>query len=131
MTGRRPRILGCTRGAAAIEFAIISMVLIGLTIGIIDFGRTLYVKNQISSLADQAVRKVLIDPAIASATLESELREDFYAGDADSLSVDITSESVGGISYRIVTVGFPMTLFVPGLSSDAISLSVTRRVPAG
>jgi Flp pilus assembly protein TadG len=131
MTGRRLRILGCTRGAAAIEFAIISMVLIGLTIGIIDFGRTLYVKNQISSLADQAVRKVLIDPAIASATLESELREDFYAGDADSLSVDVTSESVGGISYRIVTVGFPMTLFVPGLSSDAISLSVTRRVPAG
>jgi Flp pilus assembly protein TadG len=129
MTGRR--ILACTRGAAAVEFAIISMVLIGLTIGIIDFGRTLYVKNQISSLADQAVRKVLIDPAIASATLESELREDFYAGDADNLSVDVSSESVDGISYRIVTVGFPMTLFVPGLSSDAISLSVTRRVPAG
>lgn len=135
MTGRLNRLLGrilaCTRGAAAVEFAIISMVLIALTIGIIDFGRTLYVKNQISSLADQAVRKVLINPAIASATLESELREDFYAGDADNLSVDVSSESVDGISYRIVTVGFPMTLFVPGLSSDAISLSVTRRVPAG
>jgi Flp pilus assembly protein TadG len=135
MIGRLNRVLGrilaCTRGAAAVEFAIISMMLIGLTIGIIDFGRTLYVKNQISSLADQAVRKVLINPAIASATLEAELREDFYAGDADNLSVDVSSESVGGISYRIVTVGFPMTLFVPGLSSDAISLSVTRRVPAG
>lgn len=128
---RRLGILACTRGAAAVEFAIISMVLIALTIGIVDFGRTLYVKNQISSLADQAVRKVLIDPGIASATLESELREDFYAGDADNLSVGVSSETVDGISYRIVTVGFPMTLFVPGLSSDAISLSVTRRVPAG
>ncbi len=131
MSRARQSIRRCTRGAAAVEFAIISMVLIGLIVAIIDFGRTLYVKNQISALADQAVRKVLIDPSISSATLEAELRDDFYAGDADDLTFDVDSETVDGISYRIVTVGYPMTLFVPGLSSDAVSLSVRRRVPAG
>lgn len=131
MTPARQSILGCTRGAAAVEFAIVSMVLIGLTVGTIDFGRTLYVKNQISALADQAVRKVLIDPSISGSTLESELREDFFAGEADELTFNVTSETVDGISYRVVTVGYPITLFVPGLSSNAVSLSVTRRVPAG
>ncbi len=106
-------------------------MLIGLLVATIDFGRTLYVKNQISSLADQAVRKVLLDPSISGATLESELRDGFYAGNADDLTFDVTSETVDGISYRIVTVGYPMTLFIPGLSSNAVSLSVTRRVPAG
>lgn len=120
-----------TCGTAAVEFAIISTVLIGLCIATIDFGRTLYVKNQISALADMAVRKVLINPLISGSTLESELRGDFFAGNPDDVSFSVSSETVDGIAYRIVTVGFPMTLFIPGLNSEAISLSVTRRVPAG
>jgi TadE-like protein len=131
MTGAGRSIRGCTRGAAAVEFAIISMVLIGLLVATIDFGRTLYVKNQISALADQAMRKVLIDPSISGDTLESELRDDFYAGDSAELTFDVDDETVDGIAYRVVTIGYPMTLFIPGLSSDAVSLSVTRRVPAG
>jgi hypothetical protein len=131
MMRARRSIRGCTAGAAAVEFAIISMVLIGLLVGTIDFGRTLYVKNQISALADQAMRKVLIDPSISGDTLESELRDDFYAGDAAELTFDVADETIDGIAYRVVTIGYPMTLFIPGLSSDAVSLSVTRRVPAG
>lgn len=125
------RYRGCTLGAAAVEFAIISTVLIGLLIATIDFGRTLLTQHQISSLADQAVRKVLLDPDISTATLESELRADFTVGNPDDLTVSATTETTDGISYRVLTVGFPMLLFIPGLESDTVSLSVTRRVPAG
>jgi Flp pilus assembly protein TadG len=131
MTRLARRFRDCARGAAAVEFAIISTVLIALLIGTIDFGRTLLTQHQISSLADQAARKVLLDPDVSSATLESELRAEFSAGNPDDLTVAITTEEAGGISYRVVTVGFPMMLFIPGLDSDTISLSVTRRVPAG
>jgi Flp pilus assembly protein TadG len=130
---RRParRLRDCTVGAAAVEFAIVSAVLIGLCIAAVDFGRAFFAQHQISSLADQAARKVLIDPGVSSATLESELRADFWAGDPDDLSVSITSESADGIAYRVVTVGFEMMLFIPGLNSDTVSLNITRRVPAG
>ena len=121
----------CTAGAAAVEFAIISTLLIGLLVATVDFGRAFFTQHQISSLADQAVRKVLIDPDISSATLESELRAEFWAGNPDDLTVSIASETSGGLTYRVVTVGFPMMLFIPGLNSDAVALSVTRRVPAG
>ena len=125
------RFRACTRGAAAVEFAIVSTVLIGLLVATVDFGRTLFTQHQISSLADQAVRKVLLDPGISSATLESELRAAFSAGNPADLTVSATTETADGISYRVVTVGFPMMLFIPGLDSDTVSLSVTRRVPAG
>ena len=131
MTRLPRRFHACTTGAAAVEFAIISTVLIGLCIATVDFGRTFYTRHQISALADQAVRKVLIDPDVSSAALAAELRADFSAGNAGDLTVSISSETAGGMSFRVVTVGYPMTLFIPGLNSDAVSLSVTRRVPEG
>ncbi len=124
-------LAACTRGAAAVEFAIISVVLIMLLIGIVDFGRTLYIKNQISFLADRAVRSVMLHPDIDGAALAAELRDGFTAGNPDSLAVDVTSQSVDGTDYRIVTIGFPVALFVPNIGTDPISLSVSRRVPAG
>ena len=123
------RLCDCTCGAAAVEFAIVSTVLIGLLVATVDFGRTLFTQHQLSSLADRAVRKVLIDPEISSATLEAELRGEFWAGNPDDLVFSVASETAGGIDYRVVSVGFPMLLFIPGLNSDTLALSVTRRVP--
>lgn len=125
------RCLRHAGGTAAVEFAIISVVLIAICIAFVDFGRTLYVKNQLSYLADQATRKVLLDPDITDATLTTELRNTFTAGDANSLTVGVASSVNGANTYRIVTVGFPMTLFIPTLSSGTLNLSITRRVPAG
>lgn len=131
MIRRLLAIRGCTAGTAAVEFAIVGAVFIALVIGILDFGRTFYVKNQISALADQAARKMLIDPNISEATLQSELKDDFFAGNADDLTVTVTTETASGTSYRVVTVVYPMTLLIPGLASNAISLNVMRRVPTG
>jgi Flp pilus assembly protein TadG len=119
------------RGAAAVEFSIISVVLVTLLIGIVDFGRTLYVKNQLSFLADQATRKVLIDPAITDTTLESELAADFTAGDSSDLTVTLSNDTANGNTYRLIDISYPMTLFIPNLTSQSINLSVVRRVPSG
>lgn len=118
-------------GAAAIEFAIIGVVLVALSIATVDFGRTLYVKNQLSWLADQATRKVLVDPDITDATLESELRASFTAGNGADLTVSLRNETVGSNAYRVLEIDFPLALFIPGLSSGTVDLNVTRRVPTG
>ena len=130
MIRRIVRDLGrCTRGAAAVEFAIISMVLVTLAIGIVDFGRTLYTKNQLSFLADQATRKLLLNPNLSSTTLESELRGDFTAGDPSSVTITITDQVVNSTTYRLINIDFPMTLFIPNLASGTLALNVKRRVP--
>lgn len=117
------------RGTAAIEFSIIGLVLISLCVATIDFGRTLYVKNQLSLLADEAARKVLLDPAISNADLETQLRGDFNAGDSTALTVSLSSMTIDGTSYRVLAIDFPMTLFIPNLASGTLNLNVSRRVP--
>lgn len=119
------------QGAAAVEFAIISGVLVMLLIAIVDFGRTLYVKNQLSFLADQAARSVLVQPGITDATLEADLRADFNAGDPTDLTVTISTVVVGANTFRVLSIDYPVTLFVPNLASSILDLNVTRRVPTG
>ena len=119
----------CTSGAAAVEFSIISLVLVTVAIGIIDFGRTLYTKNQLSFLADQATRRLLIDPATSSGTLESELLGDFTAGDSNQVTITITDQIVNSTTYRVIDIDYPITLFIPNLASGTLDLNVTRRVP--
>lgn len=123
------RLFACTRGAAAVEFAIVSVILIGLLIAIVDFGRTLYIKNQLSFLADQATRTMLVSPTTADATIINTVNTDFSAGDSDDLTVTVTYETIGTIDYRVINIDFPMTLFIPNLASNQINLSVMRRVP--
>lgn len=123
------RLLRCTRGAAAVEFAIVSVVFVTVCIAVVDFGRTLYVKNQLSFLADIAARQILINPTVPSATLETDLRNEFVAGDPASLAIAITNETVGSNDFRRIAISFPVTLFIPYLASQNITLSVNRRVP--
>ncbi|MEM7058690.1 MAG: TadE/TadG family type IV pilus assembly protein [Pseudomonadota bacterium] len=130
MIGLR-RILKCQSGAAAVEFSIISVVLVMLLIGIVDFGRTLYVKNQLSFLADQAARSVLVDPNITDTALETALRTDFSGGDPVDLTVTISADTVGGVDFRVISIDYPITLFIPNLASSTLDLNVTRRMPAG
>lgn len=125
------RLAKCQTGAAAVEFAIVSSVLIMLLIAIVDFGRTLYIKNQLSFLADKAARSILVNPNITDASLETTLRSDFVAGDPLGLTVDITTDVVSGTTFKVLSIDYPVTLFVPNLASSTLDLNVTRRIPAG
>lgn len=118
-------------GTAAIEFSIIGLVLTSLCIATVDFGRTLYVKNQLSLLADEAARKVLLNPAVTDTQLENELRGDFDAGDPNDLKVTLSTETIGSSNFRVLDIDFPITLFIPSLASATLNLNVSRRVPEG
>ncbi len=119
------------KGAAAVEFSIISVVLVALLVGIVDFGRTLYVKNQMSFLADQAARSILINGSISDASLEAEIRAGFNAGEDTDLTVTFASDSVSGDDYRVVTIIYPVNLFIPNIAPELLTLTVVRRVPQG
>ncbi len=119
----------CEGGAAAIEFAIISWVMILVSLGVIEFGRGLNLRNDLSFAADFAARKILTDANITDAALETEVRSALTSGDPDLLQVIIGTEEVDGVRFRTVTLSYPLTLLVPGLASDAIDLSLARRIP--
>ncbi|MEM7210838.1 MAG: TadE family protein [Pseudomonadota bacterium] len=124
-------VIRCERGVAAVEFAIVSVVLMTLLIGGIDMGRTFYVKNQLSFLADRAARAVLVDPDVTDAALQATLAAEFTAGDSSLLAVNVSAQTVSGIDFRVIQIDYPMALFVPFLNYSSLALNVNRRVPTG
>ena len=60
--GARKRRFGLmSRGSTAVEFALICLPFVGVALGILEFGRALYVRNNLSFAADRAARMVLIE----------------------------------------------------------------------
>lgn len=113
----------CVAGAAAIEFAIIAMVMILLFVGMLEFGRGLYVYNGIAYAADVGARRILLDNNIAEANLKDAVRDAFRGGNPASLEIE--SELDGG--YRTIEVGYQFNLLIP--NQAPIGLLLKRRVP--
>jgi Flp pilus assembly protein TadG len=64
--GSLRRLARSNGGAAAVEFAIIVWVLIFVCLGVIEFGRGLHVRNEMSFAGDRAARKILTtDPLVS------------------------------------------------------------------
>lgn len=123
------RLPNCESGAAAIEFAIISLALILVSLGVIEFGRGLQVRNELSFAADFGARKMLTNPTVSDSDIENEVRSALTVADPDLLQVTMGTEMVEGVQFRTIVLGYPFTLLIPGLSSDAITLALARRIP--
>jgi Flp pilus assembly protein TadG len=120
---------GCQSGAAAIEFAIIALVLILVCLGVIEFGRSLQVRNELSFAADFGARKILTDSTISDSDLENVVRSALIVADPDLMQVTIGTETVDGVQFRTIALAYPFTLLIPGLSSDSVTLALARRTP--
>jgi hypothetical protein len=136
------RLRDCRAGSTSVEFAIICMALLLVTFGVIEFGRGLYVRNQLSQAADCGARLILAGAVgsgcgppriptgpVLDSELQSAVRSAFTAGTPELLTVTAGSETVGGVPFRTITLSYPFTPLVPQLSSGAINLGVTRRTP--
>ena len=115
-------------GASAIEFAIVGSVLVVLSIGIIEFGRAFFLRNDLSYVADVASRMLLMNSAAAEATVRAAAKGKFD-GDPDSLTVTFATETSSGVNFKTVTMSYPQTLMIPFLANNTMTLTVVRRVP--
>lgn len=123
------RAIRCDLGVAAVEFAFVGLLAISLILGIIEFGRALFIRNELAFAADIATRKVLLDPPKTGGDLDrlkATIRDDITFG-RDQLEIDLQLPSPSGT--MLMTLRQPLTLLVPGLHQSGIMLSVDRRIP--
>lgn len=132
------RAWGCRSGATAVEFAILCLPLFLMALGLVEFGRALNLRNDLSYAADVAARKVLIGqiPAGSSesdvlAKLDAAVRGAFAAGDPNLLQVTVGKETVDGAVFRRLSIHYDFTLLLPGLKDGPIALELSRRIPLG
>jgi Flp pilus assembly protein TadG len=117
-------------GASAVEFAICGAILIFLSLGVIEFGRALLVRNELSYAADRATRVVLMDPGASDSTVAAAARTAFEEH-ADLLAVTVDEETVDGLPSRVITLTYPIDLLVPIPSGGSFNVSISRRISRG
>lgn len=128
----------CEKGATAVEFAIIAMPLIMVTVGTIEVGRALQVRNSMEHNTDRVERSILIleraskseEPYIKTAS-GREILTTRLKGGYDSAAVGApTPETVDGtvISFSTITLSENFQLLIPFLDSSPITMTVQRKV---
>lgn len=122
-----PQFVQCERGTAAIEFGVVAILLIGVTIGIIEVGRALFMTNELGHAADRAARAVMLQFDITEADLTEVVRDERFLTGLVPENV-IVEIDAGGPAFRRVQLSYPFTPMVSGLTLDAVTLSADRRV---
>lgn len=121
------------------EFAIIATVMVAVTVGIIETGRGLYLRNELSYAADRAVRHVFY-LAPSAGKEHSEIAADLRDAAATALSGfrpdPLVVQPVQQGDAWIVTLSYPFRLLIPCLPGldcgwrDEFRVEVVRHVPA-
>ncbi len=133
------RLRGCEKGTVAVEFGLIAIPLIMGSLGLIELGRALWMRNAMEHQADLIERSILIleRPAVGATPYirSGEGREILTS----RLKANFTSASVGapqvvsrnGVNYEFstITVSYNIELLIPFLSQDRITMTVERKVP--
>ena len=131
MSVRRARVWRSESGAVAVEFALVGLIAITLMLAILEFGRSFYMRNEMSYAADVAARTILMNQAVTNITVEETIRGAITFGMSEDLEVALGAESVGGVTFRTLLIRYPLSLFIPSLTADGLMLTVSRRIPLG
>lgn len=123
----RQRFLRCQRGAAAVEFALIALLLILGTIGLIEIGRALFMTNELAYAADRAARIVMLQFDISEADLTLAVQDEDLLTALVPENIVVASDT-SGTSFRAVQLSYPFTPIVAGLTLFSVTLTADRQV---
>lgn len=113
-------------GVAAIELALALPLLVVVTFAIVDFGRALAARNEMSHALGRAMRLVHLDPTVTPEQIEDSLESYLSNFDAD-MTVQITE--VSGTNFMEVSVNFPFKLAIPFSPVKEVELHVATLAP--
>ncbi len=111
------------RGAAAVEFALVTPLLLMLVLGIAEFGRAYHVQTTLSGAAREGVRNMALhnDPAAARATTKAAAVTVVLSD--DQIAVTPTTCPTGSTgATATVTVTYPMAL-LSGMFGTQLTLT--------
>lgn len=115
------RACACESGATAVEFSIVSLLLVLFFIAAFEIGRAFYILNGMGYAVDFGMRMILLDPALSAEKVQSEIRTRFHAGNPSLLTVVAPVDS----SVRTVTAKYPISFIAP-LAPSVVTLTISR-----
>lgn len=89
------RLWASTRGAAAVEFALILPVFFALLVGIVEFGRAMWTKQVMQFAVEEAARLSMADTTATQSAIAQRAVDNLAGIDPASVNVTATIEAAG------------------------------------
>lgn len=110
------------RGQALAEFALASLVLMVLVLGIVDLSRAVYVRSMVASAAREAARVGSVDPGSAAAMLRAARERIVLVGidsaDPDAYGVAVSWPDGEHVQVDVSCRFVPVTLMIAQLFDE-------------
>ena len=120
------QFVGCQRGAAVVEFALVGGLFLGLVLGVIEIGRLLWTLNALHYGAQQAARCAAVNSTLCGS---NDLLRAWAAGIGGStLPGSAFSLNSGAACGMQVTASYSMQLYLPYLNMNP-TLTATACFP--
>jgi len=115
-----------SRGAMAIEFAIVAPVFLMFVIGIIDFSRLFWIKSTMQFAVEQTARYAMVNPSVSLAALQT------YAANESTVTgvtFNATTSAMSGVNFRTITASYTFSFLVPLIPMGDIILAARSSTP--
>jgi Flp pilus assembly pilin Flp len=119
-----------TRGAAAVEFAMVAPVLITCIVGILMLGMAYYEGATVQWSLQRTLRAAMIDPNLTADDIEQALKERLEAIGSPEIDFSYVVDESGSVPLAIATANYEVPLRVPFVPDLALHFSAESVAPA-
>lgn len=118
------------RGATAVEFALVSPVLVLLLVGTFQVAWAVHCASSVRWSLEQSSRNLLLDPTTTQDQIKTAMVSQLKGlVDSSRLTVSLTSSSAGGTPVFLVSSTYAAPLSIPFVNSQLINFTATATVP--
>lgn len=128
--GALRRWIACERGAYAVEFALISPVLLVMLLGTVQFGMGFYEGSTVQYCVERAARTGMLDGTLTEGQLQAKVDETLAAHGSDlDVTVHYTVDNSGPVPIAEVTTSYPYEIRIPFFTVYHLNFSVDTFIP--
>lgn len=113
--GCRRRIAGFGArqdGATAVEFALLSPVLLLMLVGLMEFGLFFWKKHSIEFAVEETTRWVMMKSTVSAEAVSQDLKDRLLGIDPTELTATVLQETVGPTTFVSITAGYSHSFVV-------------------
>lgn len=117
------------RGVTAVEFAIISPILILMIFGVIETGRFMFINTSMDSALANSARIWMVDPSTPDSTVAASYCEQVTLTNCDATQIDISDKTVDGQTWRTISASTDFVSPLAGLIPLPTRVSRSETIP--
>jgi len=127
----RRRFARDASGATAVEFALISPILVFLIVGAVQLAWTLHCAATVRWALETNARNLMMHPSESADTLKTAMLNSLAGkASAQDLAVTITQDSTGPNTLLVATSTFQSTFSVPFVHDSQLTFTAVTKVPS-